>query len=546
VGAERLQLPFARLSRFMAHQLPIWVLLGILAAAVASTKADAQQTPLRQSLDAEEQLQRSDTQPTYDQFNDPETGRPRTLVFDDELVDGGIDEATSNTDTDALGTENEPSDPEDNPARPGRDLEPEGNARVRPAQQVAAPNAVGETTPLANTPVQPEQGGGLRSTDDPFAPLGIRNGSFLLFPTLTQTLGYTDNADFEADGEPSAFSLTSARLRLTSDWAIHQLTAEIGGSYQTFFNGTSDDVPSFDANAELRLDHTRDFTTTWGASFEHVTEDSSSDNLDTSGTAFVVGRTGVVRASAFGQAEKRFGRLNTRLRGSVSRTQFEDADLSDGTSLSQDDRSNTLLTAALRLGYETSPALQPFVEGEAGTRIYDEASDSNGQKRDSLAFSLRGGFAFDHGEKFNGEIAVGYGLETFEDPSLENLSGFVIDAAINWSPERFTTFSATARTDFIPSTTDGESGTITYTGTVGVTRDVRPNWSLNARLLGSFETTEGSGEEEQTLQGTLGSEWRVNRGMAVIGELGYETVDSTDPDSSYDAFTARLGVRLQR
>ena len=530
----------------MTHHLPIWVLLGILAAAVASTKADAQETPLRQSLDAEEQLQRSGTQPTYDQFNDPETGQRQTLVFDDEPVDGGIDETTFDTDESALGTENQPGNPENNPAGQDRDLEPEGNARARRAERVGAPNAAGEITPLANTPVQPEQGGGLLGTDDPFAPLGIRNGSFLLFPTLTQTFGYTDNADFEADGEPSAFSLTSARLRLTSDWAIHQLTAEIGGSYQTFFNDTSDDLPTFDANAELRLDHTRDFTTTWGVSFEQTTESSSSDNLDTSGAAFVVGRTGVIQASAFAQAEKRFGRWTSRLRGTATRAQFEDAELSDGTTLSQDDRSNTLLSATLRLGYETSPALQPFVEGSAGTRFYDEASDSNGEKRDSLALSLRGGFAFDQGEKFNGEIAIGYGVETFEDPSLERLSGLTIDGAINWSPLRFTTVSATARTDFVPSTEAGESGTIIYTGTLGVTRDIRPNWSLSARLLGSFEDTEGPGEEEQTLQATLGSEWRLNRNTAIIGEVGYETVDSTEIDSSYDAFTARLGLRLQR
>ena len=530
----------------MTHHLPIWVLMGILAAAVASTKADAQQVQQDDALFAEEQLRRSGDQPTYDQFNDPETGQRQTPVFDDGPLDVGAGESVSGSDENALGTENQPADPENDPVRPDRDLVDEGNSRAQPAQQVGIINPGGEVTPLANARIRPIEGGGLRGTDDPFAPLGIRNGSFLLFPTLMQSFGYTDNADFTANGEESAFSLTSGRLRLTSDWAIHRLTAEIGGSYQTFFNGTSDDLPNFDGNVELWLEHTRDFSTTWGASFLGTTESASSIDLNPVGTAFVVGRTDVTQGVAFGQAEKRWGRFNGRLRGTVTRTDYGDADLSDGSSVSQDDRSNTLISGTLRLGYETSPALQPFVEGTVGTRLYDEARIGSGEKRDSHLLALRGGVAFDRSEKFNGEIAVGYSTESFDDPSLDSLSGATIDGTINWSPERITTFTATAQTAFTPSTNAGESGSITYAGTLGVARAVRPNLTLSARVLASLRDYEGSSREDRTLQGTLGSEWRLNRTAAIVGELGYENVDSTDVDSSYKAFTARVGLRLQR
>ncbi len=520
----------------MTYHLPIWVLLGILAAAVASTQADAQQVQQDDILFAEEQLRRSGSQATYDQFIDEETGQRRQQVFDDaDVDDSDSPEDVANTSPrnvrqDAL----------------AREPPPEGNARTQRVQQVSIVDAAGEITPLANTPVapvQPLQGAGLRRINDPFAPLGIRRGSFLLFPSLTQTIGFTDNADFEANGEESAFSLTSARLRLLSDWSIHQFSADVGGSYQAFFNDTSDDLPVIDGNAELRLDHTRDFTTRWGGSFQRTTESTASNNLS---SAVVIDRPGVLQGSVFGEAQKQAGRLTGNLRGTVTRTVFEDADLSDGGTLSQDDRNNTQLTAALRVGYETSPAIQPFVEGIAGLRRFDESVDRNGEQRDSLQLSLRGGFAFSQGEKVNGEFAVGYSTEDFDDPALETLSGVTFDGTINWSPERFTTITATVQTAFAPSTNAGESGSITYGGTLGVTRDVRPNLTLNARVLASLREFEGSDREDRTLQGRFGGEWRLNRSTAILGELGYETVDSTDANSSFEALTARLGLRLQR
>ncbi|MDD9910423.1 MAG: outer membrane beta-barrel protein [Ahrensia sp.] len=529
----------------MVSHLPIWVLLGVLAVAVAATGANAQQTPLRQALDAEEEFARSGTQQTFDQFIDEQTGVRREPVFGD-LADEDDDEARDG-DTNALSTrQNRRQNRTTRGALDDADSEalPEGNQRARPAQQVGIIDATGAVSPVSNARIRPVQGGGQRDGSNPFEPIGIRKGSLLLFPSLTQTIGHTSNADFEANGESSAFSLTSARLLITSDWAVHSFMADVGGSYQKFFND-SDDLPIADGIAQLRIDHTRDFDMTYGIGFRGTTENSTSNNLETAGAAFVTNRPKVLEGSAFAQGERRFGRLTTTLRGTVTHTDYEDGDLSDGTTLSQADRTNTLLDATLRIAYETSPAFQPFLEGSAGWRLHEEVQDSNGQKRDSVLLSLRGGFAFDRGEKINGEIALGVVSESFDDPSLSTLSGLTVDGNLNWSPQRFTTVSATAVTTVTPSTVDGESGSITYAGTLGIEREVALNLTLGARVLASLRDYQGSDREDRVYQATLDGEWRLNRNAAIVGSLGYENFDSTDEASTYDAFTARLGVRLQ-
>ena len=420
------------------------------------------------------------------------------------------------------------------------------NPRVLRADPVSIIGPDGTITPLANIRVTAEQGGGTRSQDDPYAPLGLRMGSFTLFPVLTQSIGTTTNADSSAGGLRSHFSQTDLRLRGISDWSLHQLRGEIGGNYETFFNGDTDDVPVWDANLELRVDLSRSWTARFGVNGEVATESPESDNITVPPPLTIEGRSGTTRIGGFGEIEKQAGRFNARLRGTLTRSMYEDAKISDGTTLSQKDRNNNLFELTGRVAYETSAVFHPFVEATLGVRQFDERLDRNGEERSSVLYGLRGGLAFNRGEKLNGQFSVGYSSEVFADSALNSLSGLTVDGTFNWSPIRLTTVTGNLATTFGGSTIAGEAGSVTYAGSLGISRDIRVNLSLNARVLASIQTYDGSGVEERTLQGIVGAEWRINRNFALFGNVGYERVTSTDPGSGYDAATARIGIRVQR
>ena len=422
----------------------------------------------------------------------------------------------------------------------------DGNTRARRAQQVGTLQPDGSVIPVANSPASPVQGGGGEREASPYAPLGIRLGSFTLLPVLTQRIGTTTNADFSSGGSESAFSQTDVQLSITSDWAIHQLQFQLGGSYQTFFNGTSDDLPTFTSSGELRLDHTRELTSRFGVNYSLSTESAVSDNLTVPLPLFVVERPNVHRYGGFAEVAHNAGRINSSIRGTLSHTVYEGADLSDGSRLPQGDRTNTLYELRGRVGYEASPIFQPFVEASVGFRDYLYEVDRNGNRRNSNLYTIRGGLAFNRGEKLNGDLAIGYSTEQYEDGAINDLSGVTFDANINWSPQRFTTFSLNGQTAFTGSTNVNEAGSVTYAATLGVLHDVRPNLSLSASVLASIQQFDGSGREDNRVQFRSGAEWRLNRNVSILGDLGYETVDSSDAGSSYDAFTASVGIRLQR
>src|SRR5690606_12533316 len=140
------------------------------------------------------------------------------------------------------------------------------------------------------------------------------------------------------------------------------------------------------------------------------------------------------------------GPLRFGVTGALMRQTFDDAELADGSIVSQRERDSTLATATLRAGYALSPALAPFVEAEIGRRFHDHERDSAGYARSADHYALRAGVEIDLGEKLNGEIAAGWLTERPDDPRLSDVSGLSLATNLRWSPVRGTTVALFAST----------------------------------------------------------------------------------------------------
>src|SRR5690606_23918997 len=115
-------------------------------------------------------------------------------------------------------------------------------------------------------------------------------------------------------------------------------------------------------NGELRLDLGYDLDATATAGYR-VREESASSP---SAIAGVEDRPLRHTFNCSHGLARDVGKMRVGLTGDCVRNIYDDATLTDGTSVSQADRDSTLATAKLRLGYEMSPALRPFIEAEAG------------------------------------------------------------------------------------------------------------------------------------------------------------------------------------
>jgi len=381
-----------------------------------------------------------------------------------------------------------------------------------------------------------------RTEQDPFAPVGLRVGSFLLRPSLEQGIRGTDNADNSSSGSNAMLSETKLRLNAQSDWSRHQATLDASGSWDRTISGQDVSEPRLDIEGGLRLD-LGDQTTVNSSAGYHLRRESANNPYGVPGA---LKRPIVQTLNGSLGVEREIGLIFGGVTGRVERSIYGDAELSTGGKVSQEDRDNTFASLTLRGGYQLSAAIKPFAEIEVGKRVYDERQDSNGFERGATRLGARAGAIIDMGEKLNGEFSIGYLRENIEDERLDDIGGLSLNAAMNWSPERGTDVRLAAQTIVEGGTAPGESGSILYLANIDVQRLIRANLTFDAGLdVTARDNRDGSGTD-YGLGAELGATYWFNRFVGINGSYRHEFMKSDVASREYTSNSVYLGVKLQR
>jgi hypothetical protein len=366
---------------------------------------------------------------------------------------------------------------------------------------------------------------------------GVPFGSFTLKPTLGQTYNFESNKTGSSK-ENRSYLETGLKGTLTSDWSRHQLTVTGEGTWQRNVSGSGETEPTADIEAALRLDLSEQTTATLKAGYHFEREDSTDPNAISNASV----QSGIDQYTLGAGIERDFGILRGSAKIDFDRYVYGDAELDNGGTLSLKDRNRNAGAVTVRVGYELSPALIPFIEASAGKSIYDLRKDTLGFERSYDSYGARAGIEADLGEKLNGEIALGYQTYRFDDNRLDDLKGFTVDGTINWSPQRGTNIAYGISTGLEPSTTAGESGAMVYTLSSRATHELRT--ALVARLSNSLTLRNfpsGSSDDEKVWATGAGLTWDLNRYLALTGDVSYE---HTTRDSGPATNIARVGVGL--
>jgi len=379
--------------------------------------------------------------------------------------------------------------------------------------------------------------------EDPYAPLGIRLGSITLRPSVTNSVGYDTNPQrTSASGtKGSGFSRHEGELEIQSDWNVHELKGKISGGYLDFFRNKDASRPDADGSLDLRLDATRDTRILLESRLKLDTQRPGSPDL----TANVTGRPQIFQYGGSAGVTHDINRLQLTLRGSVDRSDYEDAHLSNGAMLSQKDRNLTQYGLRLRAAYEVTPGIKPFVQAEIDQRDFDEKSDSSGYMRSSKGVTGRVGSTFEISRQLTGEVSGGYQNRKYDDTRLKNLRGFVGDAAILWSPTPLTTVTLRGTAELGDTTIAGSSGTTVRRATLEVAHALRRNLTVTGFTNFSRTEYDGQGLREDYMNVGARLEYKLTRTFAVRASFTHERLNSTAQGSDYTANVSLVGLRVQ-
>ncbi|WP_336810796.1 outer membrane beta-barrel protein [Bosea sp. MMO-172] len=379
--------------------------------------------------------------------------------------------------------------------------------------------------------------------EDPYAALGIRLGSITLRPSVTNSVGYDTNPQRTSTPgtKGSGYSRHEGELEIQSDWNVHELRGRLRGGYMEFFRAKDASRPDAEGSLDLRLDATRDTRILLESRLRLDTQRPGSPDL----SAAVTGRPQIYQYGGSAGVTHDFNRLQLTLRGSVDRSDYEDARLSNGAVLSQKDRNLTQYGLRLRAAYEVTPGFRPFVQAEIDQREFDQKVDTNGYMRSSNGVTGRLGSTFEISRQLTGEISGGYQDRKYDDNRLKNLRGFVGDAAVLWSPTPLTTVTLRGGAELGDTTIAGSSGTTVRRATLEVAHALRRNLTVTG--FTNFSRTEYDGQGLREDYSNVGArvEYKLTRTFAVRASFTHERLNSTTQGADYTANVSLVGLRVQ-
>src|SRR5690606_25057244 len=120
-----------------------------------------------------------------------------------------------------------------------------------------------------------------------------------------------------------------------------------------------------------------------------------------------------------------------------------------------------------------------------------------------------------------------------------------VSANLAWSPMRGTIVNLNGSTTVETTTSVGQSGSLLYSGSLGVTREIRAN--LTGRALVGLDLRDYSGGgRDLVMRGETSLTWWMNRYAGITGRARHEIQRSTQTGRDYDATSIYLGMTLQR
>ena len=470
-------------------------------------------------------------------------------VIGDENVDatvGQVQPLRGRVDENGLPDFNEDQAAQDAIAEDG-----ELQAVATPLGDVVRRRAAENTVDGLQTPDDIAQGdqvgndGNARNNDaaSAYEPLGIRAGSFLAYPVVEIGVQYTDNVTLAERGRRRDVGYSIApELRLESDWSRHAATLRASSSHVIYDKNSSEDTDDIALQATGRIDVTRDTRIDLEAGYTFGQE--SRGTAEDDGTAEVQPDETVYTASA--GLTQRFNRMIATIRSNLELFEFSDAQLAGGGTQNNADRDYVELAGSLRLGYEWTPAIQPFVEGAYSIRRHDQEVDDDGFRRDSDGLSVVGGVAVDLGPILRGEVSGGYAKRRPDDSALNDVSAIVANASLTWAPTPLTTVTAAVGTSVDETTVAGSAAAVSRTAELNIAHSLLENLTLNAGAEFEYTRYKGAGITEESYSLNAGMDYLINRNLVVRAGYTYDIFDSSQVDSDYTVNTFRIGVRLQQ
>ncbi|NEX94074.1 outer membrane beta-barrel protein [Caulobacter sp. 17J65-9] len=377
--------------------------------------------------------------------------------------------------------------------------------------------------------------------------LGLRAGSFLLFPWAEAGVVWSDNIFATPVDEQSDTVLTlSAALRAQSQWSRHALNGFVEFNNLQYMDFTDESHAEWGVGADGRLDLARGTNVSAGAQYHELVQPRS----DASTPVDALEPVTYNLATYNGSASHEVGRF--RLGGDIGWSGYRyDAvqTLFNGLQ-SQSYRNEDVFYGGVRLDYALSPAVAVYGSVRGNDRSFQQQpnlTDDNPQNdvdRDSSGWDVGVGVDFDLTHAARGHILIGYLEQDYEDPDATTTDGLAMDAWVEWFPTQMTTVTLSADQSINDTTVGDAAGTLTTALGIRVDHELRRNLILWGRANWAQDDYDGISRVDDRVDYGVGADLKFNR--LVAARISFQHFDRTSSggDPGFEYTEDRFGAVL--
>lgn len=382
---------------------------------------------------------------------------------------------------------------------------------------------------------------------DPYVPIGMRIGSFILFTEAEIGTILTDNVlATKTDTHSDAAFEFAPNVRLESNWARHFLSAEFDSDWSWYNDFPVEDDRIYFATLRGRLDVTRRSH----LALELEKSQTQAGRNSVSITDIAGAQTNVHEQHITAGADHTFNRLTLAIEGTVADYNYDDIagtifDPTIPTGIPvQDIRDYRENELKLRGTYQLNSDLAVFSEGALTEEDFKQPISTAGINRNSSGYELLSGFVFTKA-RFTGEISAGWGQLSSIDTSLDPVEGFLLNADLIWMPTPMTMVEFLARTSVDTTTLVDALGAVDRYYELSLQHAF---WRfLVMRGFVSYEIADYAESPlvDERIKEGISAEYYFNPTWSVYARYEHTDFFSTDPASDFLENEVRIGMRIR-
>ncbi len=347
-----------------------------------------------------------------------------------------------------------------------------------------------------------------------YDPLGLRLGSFFLYPKLEADELYNDNVFATKTNTKDDFvTVVSPTLDLRSNWGVHELDLRAGASVGTYAKQSSENYGDYFAAAQGRYDVSATFAGLAGLKYEHLHEERDSPDAP-GGAANPVEFDAYTGTLGLTQHGLRIGYLASF---DFRREDYQNVAAIGGGTINEKVRNVNVYAPSLRVSYEFAPRYEAFARVSGNIRDYDNSTGgvAGVPDRNSSGYRADVGATIDLTGITYAEVYAGYLNQDYRSSALGSIGGLDFGARIVWNVTELTSISLNGQRQV------QDENTIALN-----------SQGLSANSPGYLRSTVALAIDHELL-----------RNLLLHGEVDYENDDYKGIDRTDDRFDVGAGLR---